>query len=131
MSTAVLRASGTNFDVDAFLRRSSGIRPDNVWHRGDAALHGRVRNESGFAAPVAEADDGEEVVMRVFSFLGGCSKLITDLAASGAASVIDVSLEVGSGVHYASSIRFGPDVLRRLAELSVGLEISGYPVSDE
>jgi hypothetical protein len=131
MSIAMFRAAGPNFDVDGFLRLSSTIQPDNVWRRGDAALHGRIRSESGFAAPIAECESAEEVVQRVSRFLSSCSQLITGLAASGAAAVIDISLEVGADEHYTTNVRFDPDLLRQFAQLGVELEITGYPVSDD
>lgn len=87
--------------------------------------------ESGFSSAIAESDDTNEVVQRVSGFLSRSSHLIADLAAAGAAAVIDISLEVGSESHYTRTIRFDPDLLQKFAQLRVNLEISGYPVSDE
>ncbi len=130
MSTAVFRTGGPDFDVDAFLTKSPGIRVESVWRRGEVVLSRRVRKESGFAAPIAESEDSHAVMESLSRFLSRCSSLIADLAASGATSVIDISLEVGSDRHYTRSLQFAPDVRRQLARLGVGLEISGYPVSD-
>ena len=127
----MLRAAGRDFDVDAFLKKSSGIRTDHVWRRGDMPRHGPVNAESGFSSAIADSEDAEEVVKRVSMFLSGCSHLIADLAASGAATVIDISLVVGSERHYSWSIRFDPGLLQQFAQLRVDLQISGYPVSDE
>ena len=57
---AVLRASGPDFDVDAFVT-DCDWRIEKVFHRGEALLpqtrpDGRKRHESGLTVVVSEAD---------------------------------------------------------------------------
>jgi hypothetical protein len=35
MTTCVWRATGSSFDVDAFLAAHPEVHPDTVWHRGE------------------------------------------------------------------------------------------------
>lgn len=130
MPTAVLRAAGQAFDVDSFLRAFPDIRPERVWHRDEPGLRGPVA-ENGFSALITECEESVELVQRIGHFLGRCSQLLVELAASGAASVIDISLEVGSKRHYTRSIRLDRGLLEHCARLGVEVEISGYPVTDE
>ena len=130
MSLAMLNAGGPDFDVDAFLQSHPGVPCSSVWHRGEVGRRGRVNDESGFCAEVVEFEDRDELVEAVGRFLEPRSRFFADLAAHGASSRIHIGLYVGSEKSFAPSILFPPAVLQLLAERSVHLVVSGYPVSD-
>jgi len=127
----MLRVSGEAFDVDTFLGRFSTLRPDRVWHRGEARLGGRVSKGSGFSLVLAETEDTTSAATRVGAFLSERGELFVELAKCGASSTVDFSLEVGAPERFTESIRFPPDLLALLGRLGLELEVTGYPVSDE
>jgi hypothetical protein len=49
----ILRVTGEDFDVDAFLGASS-LAPDDVFHRGDKGRLGKTLSDTGFTIVVTE-----------------------------------------------------------------------------
>jgi hypothetical protein len=133
---AVLRASGPDFDVDAFVAESDWSIA-KVFHRGQALLPetqpgGRKRAESGLNVVVSEADFHEfaEHVRDAIAFLTDDSAEVRRLV--GFPGITGVVLDFGIAWRdaVAQSDRFPADLVRLAGACGIALEISHYPVSD-
>jgi hypothetical protein len=125
--SAVLRAFGPDFDVDAFLRESA-YEGANAYHRGDPIFfskpEGRKRDESGITILVSEAGLGDfpsQVNDAIEFFRRHDAEIIS--------VVIDFGVEWGRSFTHSDLL---PAALVILAGGSgVAIQVSHYPVSDD
>ncbi len=128
---------GTEFEVDAFLRRSR-LAPLKVWRRGERLLartggeaegqepkHG----QSGFAALVSAASfrrPGEQA-SDALAFLKRYEVPLAALAqCPGVEAVwLDFGVEDLPAEH--QTTRFAPELLRLMGQLNIGLVVTRYP----
>jgi hypothetical protein len=147
---AILRSDGRSFDVDTFLERWPKVRAkrEDVWHRNEVYRGPGARRKallkhitgsksgrfpkSGFNLALGEANSESEMAALLFRFLSAkrAATFFRDLKKSGADSMIDIGLFVGSRKSFVSSVMMEPNLLRRLAQLHVTLRVVGYPCSD-
>jgi hypothetical protein len=134
--SAVLRAFGPDFDVDAFLRESA-YEGANAYHRGDPIFfskpEGRKRDESGITILVSEAGLGDfpsQVNDAIEFFRRHDAEIIRMVKYPGVMSVvIDFGVEWGRSFTHSDLL---PAALVILAGGSgVAIQVSHYPVSDD
>lgn len=132
---AVLRASGPDFDVDAFVADDWHIA--KVFHRGEAPLpktrpNGRKRQDSGLNVVVSEAGFHEfaDQIEDAVEFLTDSASEVRKLV--GFAGVTSVVLDFGIAWRdvVAQSDRFPAELVRLAGACGIALELSHYPVSD-
>jgi NAD(P)-dependent dehydrogenase (short-subunit alcohol dehydrogenase family) len=132
--TCVLRASGTDFDVDAFVA-SFPIAPDSIWRRGEprfaqARPEGKRHDTSGLRILVSKADfsDLARQIADAVEFLRSHQDAIRALAAN--AGVTSVLLDFGAEVSppFWSSFMFSPELLSLAGSAGVAVCLSVYPV---
>jgi uncharacterized protein YjeT (DUF2065 family) len=134
---AVLRASGPEFDVDAFVA-DCDWRIAKVFHRGDAVLprirpEGRKCAESGLNVVVSEAEFHQlpEQVKDAVEFLTGNAQEVRRLV--GFPGVVGVVLDFGVAWRdvVAQSDRFPAELVRRAGACDIALELSHYSLVKE
>lgn len=136
----VLRASGVDFDVDAFLG-SSSLKPCAIHRRGSpragkAAPRGRGHESSGLAVAVSGApwSDLTAQVSDAEQFLAAHQTAIRDLVGFPGVdeATLDFPLElrIGDGVA-AQFDRFPASLVAAAGRLGLALELSLYPVAPE
>jgi hypothetical protein len=137
----VLRASGAEFEPDAFLEGSS-LEPTKVHKKGEPRLlrskpDGPNHERSGITVAVSDASwsDLSAQVADAERFLEDYAAEIERLAhAPGVAClVLDFPIESridGSSV-VAQSDRFPASLVRLAGQLGLALELSIYPLSDD
>jgi len=132
--SCVLRAVGTSFDVDAFLRKSQ-FEPDSVFHRGEPRLEGPSdgpkRGASGFNLTLSEAsfDDLPGQIADVTHFLIEHEDELRRLA--GFDGVDEVCLDFGVrrlDVAAQSEI-FPADLLWRAGALDIDLVVTHHEIA--
>ena len=133
---AVLRASGPDFDVDAFVA-DCDWDVSKVYHRGEALLprtqpHGRTHTESGLNIVVSDAgfDEFGDQIEDAIEFLRDnvleVQKLVAFAGVTGA--VLDFGIAWRDVV--AQSDQFPSELVRLAGSCGIALELSHYPVSD-
>ena len=132
--TCVLRASGTDFDVDACVA-SFPVSPDSIWRRGEPRYpqsnpDGERHRTSGVRILVSKAhfsDLGRQIADAV-EFLRSHQDAIRALAAN--AGVTSVLLDFGAEVSppFWSSFTFSPEMLSLAGSAGVALCLSVYPI---
>lgn len=130
MITAVWRASGPTFDVDAYLHRFPALEPDTVWRKGEARVSGHLRTNSGFNKTLFEAISSNEVSERVVKSLDYWRSAAEALAAQGVAAVLDLGVMVGSSDAFTANVYVDLNALQLLTTLKIGLIVSAYPSCD-
>ena len=131
----VLRAFGSTFDPDAFLKGST-LLPSKVWRKGEARGRsgGDVRRSSGVNVAVSDADmtDLRQQARDAISFLqsnkGDLARLVSFPGVEG------VGLDFGIAWRQdvvTQTDSLPPELVRLAGELGLGVEISHYPISDE
>ena len=130
MNCAVLRVSGEDFNVDAFLREHPRIVPDVVWHVGDQQIIRGPCATSGFNTMLAESTTIEQAVKDLRDSVAHLRPCAEDLTAAGATSIVDFGMTISLGEEVMTSAHFDPIVLGLLASMRVGLSVSVY-LSDE
>ena len=134
---AVLRASGPDFDVDAFVA-DCRWRIEKVFHRGDPRAHlpdmradRRKREESGLNVVISGAGFHElaEQVSDAVAFLSEHHAEVRRLV--GFPGVAGVVLDFGVAWRdvAAQSDQFPADLVRLAGACGIALELSHYPVS--
>jgi hypothetical protein len=133
---AVLRASGPDFDVDAFVA-GCGWQVERVFRRGEARLprtqpDGRTLGESGFNVVVSHAglDDLSGQLTDAAAFLAANASEVRRLA--GFPGVTGVVIDFGVACRDAAvqSYHFPAELVRLAGACGIALELSRYPVSD-
>ena len=133
---AVLRASGPDFDVDAFVA-DCRWNIAKVFHRGEALLpktrpEGRKRQESGLNASVSKAglhqfaEQVEDAVNFLTESMAEVQRLVAFPGVTGV--VLDFGIAFRDVV--AQSDQFSSELVRLAGAAGVALELSLYPVSD-
>jgi hypothetical protein len=122
----VLRVSGDNFEVDAFLDRFPELEPSGVWRRGERSWKTAPPSEdSGFNLPLIEGCSRAELADALRAALDGSKELLEAARHEADRVVMDIGLMIEPDL-LATSLRFDVPLLRRLAELEVALETSVY-----
>ena len=134
----VLRASGSAFEPDAFLKGST-LSPSKVWRKGEARprigqMDGTTRSASGINVAVSNADfsDLRQQVQDAIGFLQ--SNRIELVPLTSFPGVEDVSLDFGIVWRHdvlTQTDSLPSELVRLAGELRLGVEISHYPISDE
>jgi hypothetical protein len=132
----VLRASGPDFDVEAFVANCDW-HVTKVFHRGEARLprtqaEGRKLDESGLNVVVSEAgfQAFSEQLKDAIKFLNENAPEVQRLA--GFPGVTSVVLDFGIAWRdvAAQADQFPAELVRRAGACGIALELSHYPVSD-
>lgn len=130
MPGCVLRVSGDEFQVDAFLA-DSNLQPYDVHHRGEIRSRSRRHTDSGFRLDVSSADGNLAVeVSDALAFLTTHAAELQRLR--DFPGVTDVRLDFG---HYRRDVvaqfdYLPPDLLARAGNLGIGIELSLYPAPE-
>lgn len=125
-----LRVGAADFDVDAFLKSHPVLKPSAVFHRGERLSARRVAEVSGFNLSVAEDDAGERAVGQALTLLERLRPILNELREQRVDLELDFGLAVGSREAFVSGVSLEPEQLRMLADLGIGLTVTGYPCSD-
>lgn len=132
--TCVLRASGTDFDVDACVA-SFPVAPDSIWRRGEPRFsqmrpEGERHDTSGLRILVSKADfsDLARQIADAVEFLRSHQDAMRALAAN--AGVTSALLDFGAEVSppFWSSFTFPPELLSLSGAAGVAVCLSVYPV---
>ena len=131
---AALRASGPDFDVDAFVA-DCDWRVAKVFRRGEVRLSntrpgGRVREESGLNVVVSEAgfDGFAQQVRDAIAFLSdGAAEVRRLVSFPGVTGVVlDFGIAWRDGATH--SDQFPGELVRLAGTCGIALELSHYPV---
>ena len=128
MPCCVLRASGSEFDVDAFLD-GSPFEPCAVWRRGEPRSRGKSPlEESGFNLDVREGD----FVGQIAGAIGFLRDHSSELHRLCEYPSVEVRLDFGVARRDVMvQCDYLPPALIRLAgSIGLGIELTQYPVSD-
>lgn len=128
-----LRASGANFDVDAFLR-DSNIVPAVFFRRGQpkfpaAQPNGQVLDHSGLNIGVSDAEFGNTVQQTrdTLQFLTDNLVDVERLRSYPGVDGLELDFAVnGNDDAFVESYRFAPALLDQVARLGITLCISRY-----
>lgn len=127
--SAHYRISGPLLDVDALLAAASPAGPHDHWRRGAPLDDGRPALTSGVQIEIGDYDDGDALTEALEAFLD------TDAAFVAAARRFandDVLCVLACAVwvypEEPATLSLPPELLARLAEAGVLVEVSGYPV---
>jgi hypothetical protein len=134
--SAVLRAAGPEFDVDAFLAGCT-MPVCHVYRRGEpldpAHPGGRLNRLSGVSVEVSDAgfDEFAEQVADAVAFLWAEAGQVRRLV--GWPGVEGVTLDFGLAWRdvVAQTDHFPAELVRLTGEMGLALELSHYPVSAE
>jgi hypothetical protein len=133
-----LRVSGTDFDVDAFLRESN-IAPAIVFRRGQPKSPGsqtndRVLDHSGMNIRVSDAEFGniEQQTRETLQFLADNLAEVERLGTHPGVEGLELDFAVnGNDDAFVESYRFAPELLEQIARLEITLCVSRYiPAND-
>ena len=135
--SAILRATGETFDVDAFLK-DSHLLIDQVYRVGEPVFpasnpDGRKKERSGFSVVASEVDfeDYKLQMKESFFFMRDhADELRRLLAFTGLQSVC---IDFGANIYPPGwcSFRFPPPLMRMAGNLGIDLELSVYPCDPE
>jgi hypothetical protein len=127
----VLRASGPDFDVDAFVV-DCDWDISKVYHRGEAQPDGRKHTESGLNVVVSDAGFHEftEQIEDAIEFLKDGAFEVRKLAAFPGVMGIVLDFGIAWRDVVAQSDQFPAELVRLAGSCGIALELSHYPVSD-
>ena len=127
MLCCVLRASGSDFDVEAFLD-DSPLEPCSVWHRGETRSRDRVHNDSGFNLDIGSGEVSAQIAGVVQFMIAHdvemrrlCSCTSIEIILDFAIARRDVFVQCDS---------FPATLIRLAGSLGLGIELTQYPVSE-
>lgn len=134
--SCILRASGTEFDVDAFMAKTS-LEVDSLWRKGEKrfikSINSEINRSSGIRVVASEADfsDLGEQIQDVVSFLRKNLEQVKLLASFPGAegAVLDFGIEIYPPGW--ASFTFPPELLTLAGEAGVSLCLSVYPTDKE
>ena len=133
---AVLRASGRDFDVDAFVADSTW-EIERVFRRGEPRLPktrpgGRRHEASGLNVVVSEADlhQFEAQLTDAVEFLTRSAAEVRRLAAFPGVTSVVVDFGIAWRDGAAESNRFPAELVRLAGTFGIALELSHYPASN-
>jgi len=133
-----LRASGTHFDVDAFLRESN-LAPVTIFRCGQpkspaSQPNGQVLDHSGMNIGVSDAEFGniEQQTRETLQFLADNLQEIERLKMYFGVEGLELDFAFnGNDEVLIENYRFAPELLQRIASLGITLCISRYvPAAD-
>jgi hypothetical protein len=124
----VLRASGSNLDLDACLTWLPSGRVEAAWRSGEVR-RGKAALDSGFNLLLADDDHADQALAAAQRELEGIQEKVKLLARAGVGISVDIGLEVSSTVP--RSVSLSQDFIRAVMESGVKLVISAYPCSDD
>jgi hypothetical protein len=136
--SCVLRASGTNFDVDSFLRDSC-LDALTIFHRGEVQFPKlttpqRIREYSGMNVSVSTREfsdlNGQREQM-LSNFSHAMTRNLRRLRDFPGVERIDLDFPVEARDVIFQSDAFPPRLLSLLGGLCIGLVVSRYPVHSE
>ena len=132
-----LRASGANFDVDAFLREGN-VMPAVIFRRGEPRFptskpDGPVRDSSGMNLGVSDAEFGnlEQQTRDTLRFLANNFAMLERLVNYPGVVRVEVDFAVCGGDGFVESYRFSPELLEQIGRLGITLCVSRYIPADE
>jgi hypothetical protein len=124
-----LRASGPDFDVDAFVSGTS-LSCDPIWRRGEPRPLAGPRKTSGFTAVVSEAAEFNAQVAGAIAFLQDHGPEIARLVAHPGVESVCLDFSVMWRANMAAQFSHLPAELVALAgNLGLSLEVSHYAAS--
>ena len=133
--SAVLRASGPEFDVDRFVA-SSNWQIDKVFHRGEAQRatarpNGSKSEESGLNVLVSDADFHQfaEQLQDAVEFLTDSAAEVRRLVTFPGVTAVVLDFGTAWRDVVAQSDRFPAELVRLAGAAGIALELSHYPVS--
>ncbi|MGA2388859.1 MAG: hypothetical protein ABSF97_07860 [Candidatus Sulfotelmatobacter sp.] len=133
--SCILKASGTCFDVDEFLKVSS-LDALNAFHCGETQLPissvSRTSQSAGVSVSVgaAEFSDLNSQIEDAVEFLTANEKELTRLRNFPGLERISLDFAVENRDMVFQSDAFPPHLLLLLARLNIGLVVSRYPAFD-
>jgi hypothetical protein len=122
------RMSGPVLDVDALLAVARPAGVHEVWRRGDALDEGHHARTSGVQVEIVDADDPAAVVEAIDAFLDAEVDFLSAVgrfASDETLSVVACALWVYEDEP--TGLLLPPELLARLAEAGIGVDVSGYP----
>jgi hypothetical protein len=135
--TAVVRACGRDFDVDAFLA-ASPWRPTKVFRRGEPVVPGtraagRRSGESGFNVSVSEAgfDNFAGQLADAMEFLTNCEVEVRRLVQFPGVAEVVLDFGIARRDVAAQYDRLPAELVRRAGACGLAIELSHYSVSDD
>jgi hypothetical protein len=136
LMAAVLRASGPDFDVDAFVA-GSDWDDSTVYRRGEALFPNSRRNErqhpeSGLNFVVSEAGFHEfpKQIEDAIQFLNDSASEVQRLVAFPGVTAVVLDFGIAWRDVVAQSDRFPAELVRLAGSCGIALELSHYPVSN-
>lgn len=135
--SCILRASGLDFDVTAFLSNCE-LEPVSVFKKGEARYptsqpQGRTHACSGINFKVSDADFSElaRQMQETIVFVQQHEIFISALKAFP--GVENVTIDFGAEIHPPGwcSFNFSSDLLLAVGRLGISVTLSVYPIGDE
>jgi hypothetical protein len=128
----VLRVSGVNFDVDAFLQEGD-VTPAVVARRGERRFPGSQTNESvydssGMMVDVSDAEFGnlEQQTLETLQFLADNFAVLQRMANYPGVDGLEMDFAVDGTDAFVESYRFSPELLEQVGRLGITLCVSRY-----
>jgi hypothetical protein len=129
-TTAVLRVSDAQLDLDACLSWLPSNNLDRVWRAGESYRCGQVHDTSGFSVMLAEGLARGPVVQDAVNAFLNLEERVAELVSGGAAAEVDFGLllDVSGG---ALSLRLPPAAAVVFERAGVTIVVSAYPTSGD
>jgi len=133
MLISVLRVRSPLLDVDKLLASHPTVRPDAIWHIGEARDSHRTYSDSGFYLSLVDDDDRTWAVLvqQTFAELDRLSPLLLDVQRAGSIPAVDYGVSVGTTEAFVRSCHFGAVELQRFVQLGVSVCVTAYPTRDD
>jgi len=130
MPGCVLRASGSSFDVDAFLK-DSPFKPDIVYRKGQRrrpASRG-AQTSSGFNVVITESEDPDDQVKRATKFLRDHQKELLRLMKAKGVTNVTVEITCPQKEFVARTAHLPNALLTSAGALGIDIDVSFYLVA--
>lgn len=127
--SAHYRVSAPLLDIDALLAAARPTGAFERWRRGDpVGDDGRRALTSGVQIEIGDFDDGDALADAIDAFLDAEAKFVEAARRASSDEVVSV-LACALWVYpdEPTTLPLPPELLRRLADAGVGVEIGGYP----
>ena len=130
MNLATLFVEGESNDLN-IIANQLDLKQETQWEKGGINRKGNIHSTSGFQTTIADADDTEELMNSIRSFLDKCKN--RKIVFSPEIFTVELSLgfTVGDSEQYAAGVSFSPLELLMLSESNITLSFNAYPTSDE
>ena len=130
MNIVTLRVEGSDEALDILVERLE-LKVDTRRKKGDAPRSGKPNSASGFSATLADNVTPREIKTAIEGFLALLQSKKIIFSESGLSAEIAIGLMVGSDRQFVAGVEFNPGMLRAVAELSLAIDVTAYPCSDE